>query len=411
MSATLHDVLTRRFDALEAKNLVRHQRVVSATPERVLCSNDYLGLAGDRSLFFTSEDMGTRTAPASHSTKDAATSFGTLRSGSGASRLISGTHPAHVRLEQELAEWLQVEAAIYFATGYQANVGLLSALGQRGDVIFSDALNHASIIDGIRLSRAERVVYPHADMNALENALERTPCDGLRIIVTDAIFSMDGDTAPLHDLVRLKRKYNAVLIVDEAHALGVCGPHGRGLSHAMGVARDVDAIVGPCGKAFGSTGAFIAGSHLLREWLYNRARGFVYSTAPPPWAAEFTRRALPYLKAGERQRALHERMAFFAELLEARGFWSGAPVSPIFPVVVGSATNALRLAQALDDAGIFVHPIRPPTVLEGTSRLRVTVTAVTPTDVLERFVAVLDEACQQLSIQPTCWSHGKIQEK
>lgn len=410
MSRALHDALSRRFDVLEAKNLVRHQRVVSADPERVLCSNDYLGLAGDRSLFFASSDGEDGVLPGANTT-DEMSVFDALRSGSGASRLISGTHPAHVRLEDELAAWLETEAAIYFATGYQANVGLLSALGQRGDVVFSDALNHASIIDGIRLSRAERVIYPHVDMCALEDALRGTPCDGLRIIVTDAIFSMDGNAAPLHDLVRLKHKYNAVLIVDEAHALGVCGAQGRGLSHAMGVAEDVDIIVGPCGKAFGSTGAFIAGSKLLREWLYNRARGFVYSTAPPPWAAEFTRRALPYLKAGERQRALQERMTYFAQLLQERGFWRGAPVSPIFPVVVGSETNALKLAQALDDAGIFVHPIRPPTVPEGASRLRVTVTATTPLDVLKRFVAVLDDACQQLGIEPKCWSHGKIQEK
>lgn len=393
MSTPLHDVLRRRFEVLEAKNLVRHQRVVPADPQRVLCSNDYLGLAGDGSLFA------------------AVAADDTLRSGSGASRLISGTHPAHVRLEQDIAQWLETESAIYFATGYQANVGLLSALGQRGDVIFSDALNHASIIDGIRLSKAERVVYPHADMQALEAALKDTPCDGLRIIVTDAIFSMDGDAAPLHDLVRLKQRYNAVLVVDEAHALGVCGAQGRGLSHHMGVAHAVDIIVGPCGKAFGSTGAFVAGTQILREWLYNRARGFVYSTAPPPWAAECTRRALPILKAGARQRALHERMAYFAELLQARGFWEGAPVSPIFPVVVGSEHNALALAKALDDAGIFVHPIRPPTVPEGASRLRVTVTAVTPMQVLERFVAVLDDACKRLDIQPKCWSHGKIQEK
>src|SRR5699024_8597049 len=200
-----------------------------------------------------------------------------LRSGSGASRLISGTHRVHAQLEQELAAWLGTEAAIYFATGYQARVGVMSALAQRGDVIFSDALNHASIIDGIRLSKAKRVIYPHNDMAALEDALQNTPTDGLRILVTDAIFSMDGDAARLHDLVRLKRKYEAVLIVDEAHALGVCGEQGRGLSHAMGVAQDVDAIVGPCGKAFGSTGAFIACSELLRTWLYNRARSFVYS--------------------------------------------------------------------------------------------------------------------------------------
>lgn len=397
MAQSLQDALQQRFAALEEKNLVRHQRVVHTDPRHVLCSNDYLGLAGDGSLL--------------HDTESAASSAAILRSGSGASRLISGTQPAHVRLEEELAQWLETEDAIYFATGYQANVGLLSALGQRQDVIFSDALNHASIIDGIRLSKAKRVIYPHNDMAALEHALETTPCEGLRILVTDAIFSMDGDAASLHDLVRLKRKYAAVLIVDEAHALGVLGEEGRGLSHAMGLAHEVDALVGPCGKAFGSTGAFIACSRLLRAWLYNRARSFVYSTAPPPWAAEYTRRALAYVRRGERQEALQKRMQYFATLLQARGFWSGAPISPIFPIVVGSEEHALALAKALDEVGIFVHPIRPPTVPEGASRLRVTVTAATPLDVLERFVAILDDACQRLGIQPQCWSHGKIQEK
>lgn len=397
MSSSLTRTLQQRFESLEAQNLVRHQRVVHADPRRVLCSNDYLGLAGDGSL--------------SAWWKDDAACAADLRSGSGASRLISGTHPAHARLEQEIAEWLETDAAIYFATGYQANVGLLSALAQPQDVVFSDSLNHASLIDGIRLSKARRVIYPHGDMAALERALQETPVEGLRIVVTDAIFSMDGDAAPLHDLVRLKKTYDAVLLVDEAHALGVCGAQGRGLSHAMGVAKDVDAIIGPCGKALGSTGAFIATSHMLREWLYNRARSFVYSTAPPPWAAENTRQAIAFLRAETRQRALHERMQFFVQRLRERGFWTGEAISPIFPVVVGSERNALALAQALDDADIFVHPIRPPTVPKGASRLRVTVTAVTPFDVLETFVAVLDAACQRLEIQPQRWSHGQIQEK
>lgn len=404
MSSRLDEVLGRRFAALEAQNLRREQRVVLSDASHVLCSNDYLGLAGDRSLFEGHALEG----GAFDGEEGAALAAATL-SGSGASRLVSGTHPAHARLEAELAEWLEREAAIYFATGYQANVGLMSGLAQKGDVIFSDALNHASIIDGIRLSRAARVIYPHADMEALEHALETTPCEGLRIIVTDAIFSMDGDAAPLRRLVELRKRYDAVLIVDEAHSFGVMGDQGRGLVELLGLRDQVDAVVGPCGKAFGTTGAFVAGSSLLREWLYNRARSFVFSTAPPPLSAELTRRAIPVLRAGVRQAELRVRMDYMAARLQERGFWEGAPISPIFPVIVGEASKAVALAEALDRAEIFVHPIRPPTVAEGTSRLRVTVTARTPLEVLDRFVEVLDQECQRLAIRPRLWTHGNIE--
>lgn len=392
MSPRLQETLRARLAHLAENRILRVQRVSHVSDdEQVLCSNDYLGLASDGSLM---------QAPLpSHA----------RRSGSGASRLISGTHEAHVALEEELAAWLGTEAAITFATGYQANVGLLSALAQEGDVIFSDSLNHASIIDGIRLSRASRVVYPHLDLAVLERALEETPVDGLRIIVTDAVFSMDGDAAPLRALAALKRRYDAVLIVDEAHALGVLGPGGRGLAAELGVLDDVDAIVGPCGKAFGTTGAFVAGGALLREWLYNRARSFVFSTAPPPWSAELTRRAIPVLEAGERQEALRARMKHFAARLEAQGFWSGEPISPIFPVVVGEEAHALALAEALGKGGIFVHPIRPPTVPAGSARLRVTVTALTSYETLDHFVEILVAACDELAIRPRRWSHGELE--
>lgn len=397
VAASLEDTLRARLHRLDDAKLRRSQRVVTADPTRVLCSNDYLGLAGDRSLIAPTDAL------------DAAALHAAHLSGSGASRLVSGTHPAHAALEADLATWLEREAAIYFATGYQANVGLMSALAQKDDVIFSDALNHASIIDGIRLSSARRVIFPHLDMDALDHLLATTPCDGLKIIVTDAIFSMDGDAAKLRSLVRLKHKYNAVLIVDEAHAFGVLGAQGRGLVDHVGVREDVDAVVGPCGKSFGTTGAFVAGSALLREWLYNRARSFVFSTAPPPYSAELTRRAIPILQAGVRQAELNARMQYFAGLLDGLGFWEGAPISPIFPVVVGSEENAVALAQALDHEGIFVHPIRPPTVPAGTSRLRVTVTAATPYAILDRFADVLAQECRRLSIRPLRWSHGNLE--
>ena len=391
MSETLNHALNQRLDALRNANLLRTQRVQSHDPQKILCSNDYLGIAGER----LSEDELRALADEA------------LAKGSGGSRLISGTHPVHAALEADIAAWLGREDAIFYSSGYQANVGVMSALAQRGDIIFSDALNHASIIDGVRLSGAERVIYPHQDLDALEQALAKAPSTGLRIIVTDAVFSMDGDVAKLRGLVELRARYNAVLVVDEAHSLGVYGSQGRGLCDALGVGDQVDVIVGPCGKSFGAGGAFVAGSSLLREWLYNRSRAFVFSTAPPPIVAALNRRALEVLRDGQRQELLWQRVRRLGELLRERGFWEGEPLSPIFPVVVGSEENALSLAAALDQEGIFVHPVRPPTVPAGTSRLRVTVSACTPMDVLERFVEVLDAQCARLSIRPLRWSHGQ----
>lgn len=389
-ASTLARALQSRMKSLQDANLVRTQRVVQTDAQNVLCSNDYLGVAG--------EPLDLQALAALE-----------LATGSSGSRLVSGTHPIHDELERELAGWLGREAAIFFASGYQANVGVMSGLAQKGDVIFSDALNHASIIDGIRLSGVQRVIYPHSDMEALEQLLRDTPVQGMRIIVTDAIFSMDGDLARLKTLAHLRRTYGAVLVVDEAHSLGVYGDQGRGLVDALGLRDEVDVIMGPCGKSFGSGGAFAAGSALFREWIYNRSRAFVFSTAPPPVVAALTLRGLDVLRDGTRQEALWARIRYLAARLTERGFWQGEPRSPIFPVVVGSEENAIALAQALDREGIFVHPIRPPTVAPGTSRLRVTVSARTPFEVLDRFVAVLDAECARLSIFPVQWSHGSIE--
>lgn len=394
METALQRALSQRMAALSDANLIRKQRVVEHDPEHVLCSNDYLGVAGE------TLDVST----IAHLVEAG------VAQGSGGSRLISGTHSAHVELEREIATWLGREDAIFFASGYQANVGTLSALAQKGDTVFSDALNHASLIDGIRLSGAQRVIYPHHDMEALERALQQAPSTGLRIVVTDAIFSMDGDLARLRTLAKLRDRYGAVLVVDEAHSLGVYGDEGRGLVDHLGLRDSVDVIIGPCGKSLGSGGAFVAGSSLLREYLYNRSRAFVFSTAPPPLVAALTLRALGVLRSGDRQRALWGRIERLADALRARGFWEGAPLSPIFPIVVGSEQNALALASALDRAGIFVHPVRPPTVPKGSSRLRVTVSARTPFEVIERFVDVLDQECERLAIRPVQWSHGSIEE-
>lgn len=394
VSEELRVVLRARLQRLEEAGLRRTQRVIKPDDVEVLCGNDYLGLATDGTLI-----------PAAMRALEAG-----AQTGSGASRLISGTRPDHDALEAELAAWIGKPAALFFSTGYMANVGLMSALAGPGDLVFSDSLNHASIIDGIRLSRARCVVWPHGNLEQLEAALksEEVAPGGLRFIATDSIFSMDGDAAPLRALVELAERHDAHLIVDEAHALGVRGPEGRGLVAECGLSDRVAVIIGTCGKAIGTQGAFVCGPPELREWLYNRARSFVYTTAPPPLVAATTRAAIGHLRRGERQAALHERMRYLARGLAELGFWQGEALSTIFPIVVGSAENAVALAEALLDAGIFVHPIRPPTVPEGACRLRVTVSAITPYAALDRLLVALSSSVAELGLTPRPWTHGTI---
>lgn len=320
-------------------------------------SNDYLGLAGNPRL----------AAAAAR----AAEAFG---SGSGASRLVVGDTMLHRELEHFLARALGVEAALLFNSGYAANVGLVSTLAGPGDLVFSDALNHASLIDGCRLSRARVVVYPHKNVEALDRALEVT--DGRRkLVVTDAIFSMDGDRAPLVAIADVCDRRRAALLVDEAHAFGVVGPRGAGLCAELGIADRVDVRMATLGKAAGSYGAFAATSSSVARLLVNRARSFVFSTSLPPpvvaAAAEGARLAFDD-EAGRAR--LWRLIARFADGLIALGF-PAAPQSTIFPVVLGTPERALHASRQLRERGLLVKAIRPPTVPAGTSRLRFSLTA------------------------------------
>jgi 8-amino-7-oxononanoate synthase len=299
-----------------------------------------------------------------------------VRVGAGASRLISGTTGEHLRLESELAQWLGVEACLLFSSAYAANLGTIAALAAPGDVLYSDELNHASIIDGCRLSRAEVVVVPHRDVGALEQALaERPTAAGTRWVVTESYFGMDGTSPDLRGLRQLCDKYDAGLIVDEAHALGVFGPQGRGLAAAAGVSADV--VVGGFGKAFGLQGGFVAASLAVQRWLWNRARSFVFSTALSPWLCERLRDHLGLVKAAE---AARQQLALHARRLEGRLQAAGVPLpagrhGPVFPIVLGSEERALAAAAALRPLGVLAHAIRPPTVPRGTARIRVTLRA------------------------------------
>lgn len=328
-----------------------------------------------------------------------------LPTGAGASRLVSGNLASHEVLEGRLAAWTGHEAALLFSSGYAANAGLFGALLEEGDVVFSDALNHASIIDGIRLGRARRHIYPHADPVALEGLLAAHRGDGLAVIVTESVFSMDGDVAPLAALAALAERYEALLVVDEAHALGLYGGRGAGVLDALGLSAQAGAVVGTFGKSLGGAGAFVAGSSLLRELLVNRARSFVFSTALSPLAVAAVEVALPVVEAGERTAAAWRAAGWMAAALQARGWWQGPAQSLIFPIVVGAPERAVALCAALRERGYFVQAIRPPTVPVDTSRLRVTVDATMTEEMVSGFAEALDASARSLGIERRVGSH------
>jgi 8-amino-7-oxononanoate synthase len=352
----------RRCPALEAAVDGRPSRTRTRLDGRPLisfCSNDYLGLA-------------------CHPVLAEAAAEATRRSGFGAAaaRLVSGDLPEHRALQHDVAAFLELPAALLFPTGYQANLGLITTLANGSDLIVSDAANHASIIDGCRLSRASVRVYPHLDVGAARAALTDNASQyRRRLLVTESLFSMDGDTAPLADLADLASSTGAALLVDEAHALGVLGPSGRGLCAAAGIRPD--ALTGTFGKAFGSAGAFVAGTRELHAILENRARTFVFTTASPPGLAAAASAAVHLVQTAEgdqRRKTVLGHIQTLASALGgatlARSHWT-----PIIPVLLGPDRRALAASRELLEAGFFIQAIRPPTVPEGTARLRVTLSA------------------------------------
>ena len=335
-----------------------------------LCSNDYLGLAEDPRL----------KEAVLESVEDAA------RVGSTGSRLLSGHDPVWNELEEEYASFSGTEAALYFANGYAANLGLLSSVIGRRDLVFSDELNHASLIDGIRLSGARKVIYPHLDLNALELALRANETESCRkLIVTESVFSMDGDVADVKGIEELAERFGASLIVDEAHATAVHGPGGAGIVAEAGLTREVLATVHTCGKALASAGAFVCGARVLREFLINHARTLIFSTAMPAHFAGQLRAALNLAKEMNRERAsLLENSRALAESMRADGWDLSATASQIIPVIVGSNDDALAAAQFLREQGFAIRAIRPPTVSVGRARLRLSLTARIPLNELQR---------------------------
>lgn len=340
----------------------------------VFNSNDYLGMTHEKEVLEAARR---------------AISFGT---GSGGSRLVSGATFEISDLEKELCKVKHKDGALVFNTGYMANVGVLYALSGPGDVIFSDALNHASIIDGCRMARAKVVVYPHGNMARLEELLAETSCDGERFIVTDGVFSMDGDICPLPDLVRLKRKYHARLLVDDAHALGVIGKNGGGTSDYF-QEYDVDLQIGTLSKALGAEGGYVAADPLIIDYLKNRSRPFIFSTALPASIGAAALTALKLLQAYPQRftAKVNENTTYLRNRLKESGVSVKEGETPILPIMVGDEKEGVRLAEACLKRGILLSAIRPPAVPKGTSRLRLTVTAAHTKNELDQVCQVLIE--------------------
>jgi len=400
--------ITERLAELERLGLSRRLRLVSGPqgptvlldgrPVMLLCSNNYLGLANHPRV---------RQAAA-----DAAMRWGV---GAGASRLVSGTMTIHRRLEEGLAAFHGSEACLLFGSGYLANIGVIGALAGRGDTVFSDELNHASIVDGCRLSRAEVVIYRHRDVEHLHWCLYhhgRRDGQGRRLIVTDSVFSMDGDVAPLQEIVELAESAGARVMVDEAHATGSLGRGGRGALEEAGLEGEVDAVVGTLGKALGSYGAYVCASEETIRYLINTARSLIFSTAPGPPAVAGALAALELLQ--ERPHRV-ERLRSNARVLRRALAEEGFPVADsemqIVPLIVGEERAAMALCQAALERGVFAQAIRPPTVAAGTSRLRLAVMASHTAAELRLAGGLFGQAARRLGLDPESMGPPLIEEE
>ncbi len=390
---TMSDVLDEELTALQAAGLKRSMRAVQQrragtvliNGDRVadFASNDYLGLAADH-----------RVARAAGAVLQAE---GT---GAGAARLISGNHPIHDTLERELARFKSVDAALLFPSGYMVNIGVIPALTAAEDVIYSDALNHASLVDGCRLSSATVRVFPHADLTALTMMLHADVGRYRRaLIVVEGVFSMDGDLFPLAELVDVAERFGAWTYVDDAHGTGVLGDTGAGAIEQCGVSGRIDVVVGTLGKAFGTTGAFVGGSQTLIDLLTSRARSFIFTTGTPPALAAATLEALrlsevePWRRSAVRDRARQLR----SRLRDGGRVVAGADDGHILPILIGDPGRTMAIVADVRRRGFLIGGVRPPTVPAGTSRLRVSVSALHPPELVDALAANLLAAMQRLS--------------
>lgn len=381
--------LDEELKGLKENNLYREFRTVTGSQGPVvevdgrqvlcLCSNNYLGLADRREL--------------REAAIEAVQRYGV---GAAASRLVSGQMKLHQELEESLARFENTEAAIVFPTGYMANLGTIRALVEKEDLVLGDRLNHASLLDACRLAEATFRVYAHGDLHALEQILQRAKSFRRKLIVTDSVFSMDGDLAPLREIVELADRYGALVMIDEAHGTGVLGENGRGASEALGVEGRLEVKMGTLSKALGCVGGFVAGSEKLIQFLRNKARTFIYTTALPPAVCASALAALQIVRSEPDLRDnLKKNVSFVRQSL---GLSPQPVATPMIPVIVGEATPTLELSQFLLQAGILAPAIRPPTVPEGTSRLRLSLMATHTSCQLGQACKAIQQGIEKLGI-------------
>ncbi|MDI6887039.1 MAG: glycine C-acetyltransferase [Candidatus Thermoplasmatota archaeon] len=363
--------------ASDARTVINGKEVV------MLCSNNYLGLCNNPKL--------------KEAAIKATEKYGV---GSGAVRPIAGTMTLHSELENKIAEFKRTDAALYYQSGFVANSGLIPQLVDKGDIIISDELNHGSIIDGVRLSRAERMVYPHKDMAGLEKCLKESQDKYRRILViSDGVFSMDGDIAPLPEIVKLAEKYHAISYIDDAHGDGVLGENGRGISAHFHLEGKVDVEMGTFSKAFGTVGGYIAGSKDLRNFALNKSRSWLLSGSMPPGVVASCIRALEIIeKEPERIRKLWENTRYFKKELQALGLDTGISETPITPVIVGESKLAKELSKSLFENGVYGYPIVFPMVARDKARIRTIVTAAHTKEDLNFALNAFEKCCKELKI-------------
>jgi 8-amino-7-oxononanoate synthase len=387
---SINQWLSQRIEKTKQAGLYRELRTMSTAPQPkmlvngtqqiVFSSNNYLGLANDPILI-----------------EKALKTLQEFGIGSSGSRLTTGNTEWHEKLEQRIASFKRMEAALLFSSGYLANIGVLSSLPEKGDVLLSDQLNHASIIDGCRLSKAETVIYKHSDMSNLEKKLKESQTYTRRFIVTDGVFSMDGTIAPLDEIMKLAKRYDAYVIVDDAHATGVLGERGGGTGELFGVSPDV--VVGTLSKAVGVEGGFVTGSRVLIDFLINHTRTFIFQTSLPPVSCGAAYTTLDIIeKSQELRDRLHRQIKIIKSTLEAMGFTVYGEDTPIIPVIIGDAAKSVRFSKKLQENGIYAPAIRPPTVPKGESRIRLTVTAAHNDSQVEHLLTSFKDIGRELKI-------------
>ncbi|MFC3884543.1 8-amino-7-oxononanoate synthase [Bacillus songklensis] len=373
----MKDWVDQELQQIHEKGLLRTLRRIDGTngaqinlegrPVLLFSTNNYLGLANDPRM-----------------KKKAIEAIGQFGTGSGGSRLTTGNFSLHEELERTIASFKGKEDAIVFSSGFLANVGTISSLMGRGDVILSDALNHASIIDGCRLSKADTLIYDHVDMDDLEKKLRNAASYRRKLIVTDGVFSMDGNIAPLPAIVSLAKQYGAMVMVDDAHATGVLGSTGAGTAEYFGLTDQIDLLMGTLSKSVGAEGGYVAASHSIIQYLRNRARSFIFQTSLSPAVVAASIEGIRIIRTeGERRTRLLENAQFLRKGLAKAGFSLVDGSTPIIAVLIGCAHDAVRFAKRLEEEGVYAPAIRPPTVPEGMSRIRVTVMATHQQEQLE----------------------------